>query len=40
VQHADRIVVLSGGKVVQNGRYEELAEQEGLFAQLVRRQIA
>ncbi|MBV9133636.1 MAG: ATP-binding cassette domain-containing protein [Chloroflexi bacterium] len=40
VQHADRIVVLSGGKVVQTGRYEELAKQEGVFAQLVRPQIA
>lgn len=40
VQHADRIVVLSGGKVVQTVRYEELAKQEGVFAQLVRPQIA
>jgi ATP-binding cassette subfamily C protein len=39
VQHADQIVVLSGGRVVQRGRYEELAEQDGLFSELARRQV-
>ncbi|MBE9180196.1 NHLP bacteriocin export ABC transporter permease/ATPase subunit [Oculatella sp. LEGE 06141] len=40
IRHADRIYVLQAGRVVQQGRYEELANQPGLFAQLVRRQTA
>lgn len=38
IRHADRIYVLQAGRVVQQGRYEELANQPGLFAQLVSRQ--
>ncbi|HYN88712.1 MAG TPA: ABC transporter ATP-binding protein, partial [Ardenticatenaceae bacterium] len=38
--NADRIVVVKDGQIVQQGRYEELANQEGLFAELVRRQLA
>jgi ATP-binding cassette subfamily C protein len=40
VRHADRIYVLQGGRVVQQGRYDELAAQPGLFAELVGRQLA
>ncbi|MEV8566892.1 NHLP bacteriocin export ABC transporter permease/ATPase subunit [Streptomyces sp. NPDC051322] len=41
VADADRIVVLDGGKVVQQGRYEELlADTGGLFARMARRQIS
>jgi NHLM bacteriocin system ABC transporter ATP-binding protein len=40
VRHADRIYVLEAGRVVQEGRYEELAGQPGLFADLARRQLA
>jgi NHLM bacteriocin system ABC transporter ATP-binding protein len=40
VRSADRIYVLDGGQVVQQGRYEELVEQGGLFAELVKRQLA
>jgi ATP-binding cassette subfamily C protein len=40
VRHADRIYVLEAGRVVQEGRYEELAAQPGLFADLARRQLA
>ncbi|MEV7866725.1 ABC transporter ATP-binding protein [Streptomyces sp. NPDC088124] len=36
---ADRIVVLDEGKVVQEGTYQELAEQEGLFKQLLSYQV-
>ncbi|HEU4952648.1 MAG TPA: peptidase domain-containing ABC transporter [Holophagaceae bacterium] len=35
VQDADRILVLDGGRIVQEGRYEELAAQPGLFQSLV-----
>lgn len=40
VRHADRIVVLSGGRVVETGTYDELADKEGLFADLMRPQLA
>ena len=40
VTEADRIIVLDQGKVVQQGRYEELlADEDGLFAFLASRQI-
>jgi ATP-binding cassette subfamily C protein len=40
VRHADRIYVMQAGRVVQQGSYEELAGQPGLFADLVKRQLA
>lgn len=40
VVNADRIVVLQGGRIVQQGRYDELIQQGGLFAELARRQVA
>ena len=40
LRQADRIYVLDGGKVVQEGTYAELAETEGVFCNLVRRQKA
>ncbi|MFE4056611.1 ABC transporter ATP-binding protein [Streptomyces sp. NPDC059096] len=36
---ADRIVVLDEGRIVQEGTYQELAEQEGLFQQLLSYQV-
>ncbi len=39
IVNADRIFVLEGGRVVQQGSYRELIEQEGLFADLVKRQL-
>jgi NHLM bacteriocin system ABC transporter ATP-binding protein len=39
IRHADRIYVLQGGKVVQQGNFIELAEKKGLFANLMKRQI-
>ena len=40
LQQADRIYVLQAGKVVQSGSFNELMEVEGVFSELVRRQIA
>jgi NHLM bacteriocin system ABC transporter ATP-binding protein len=40
IRHADRIYVIDKGRVVQEGRFEELAAETGLFAELVRRQTA
>jgi ABC-type bacteriocin/lantibiotic exporter with double-glycine peptidase domain len=39
IRNADRIYVLQNGQVVQTGDFEDLAAQEGLFAQLMSRQI-
>lgn len=38
IRNADRIYVLQTGQVVQQGNYEELTSQPGLFAQLMARQ--
>ncbi len=38
IRHCDRILVLDGGKVVEDGTYDELIEQGGFFAELVERQ--
>ena len=40
IRKADRIYVLAGGRVVQQGRFEELVDVEGVFRNLIRRQMA
>jgi ATP-binding cassette subfamily C protein len=40
IMHADRIYVLQGGKLVQMGSYQDLAEAPGLFQDLIKRQVA
>jgi ATP-binding cassette subfamily C protein len=40
VVHADRILVVEAGVVVQSGSYDELTGQEGLFRELAKRQLA
>ena len=40
VRHADKIYVLDSGQIRQTGNFEELIQQEGLFADLMKRQIA
>lgn len=39
VKHCDRIIVLDGGKIVEDGTYKELMEKKGAFAELVKRQM-
>jgi NHLM bacteriocin system ABC transporter ATP-binding protein len=39
VKSADRIVVLSGGKIVQSGTFAELTGAPGLFAEFAKRQL-
>jgi ATP-binding cassette subfamily B protein len=38
VMHADRVLVLDGGRIVQSGSHARLVEQEGLYRRLVERQ--
>jgi ABC-type multidrug transport system fused ATPase/permease subunit len=38
IRHADRILVLSGGRVAEEGRHEELIAKNGLYAGLYRLQ--
>jgi NHLM bacteriocin system ABC transporter ATP-binding protein len=40
IRHADRIYVLEAGRIIQQGSFAELAAQPGLFAQLIKRQLA
>ena len=39
IRHANRIYVLSAGRIVQQGGFDELFEQEGLFREMMRRQM-
>lgn len=38
IRHCDRIIVLDGGMIVDDGTYEQLIRQGGFFAELVERQ--
>ena len=40
IEHADRIVVLDQGQVVENGSHEDLIKQDGLYANLHRIQFS
>ena len=38
IRHCDRILVLDGGKIIEDGTYEQLMARNGFFAELVARQ--
>jgi NHLM bacteriocin system ABC transporter ATP-binding protein len=38
IRHADLIIVLNRGEIVQQGTYEELMSRQGLFAEMAKRQ--
>ncbi|NEQ51387.1 MAG: NHLP bacteriocin export ABC transporter permease/ATPase subunit [Leptolyngbya sp. SIO3F4] len=40
IRNADRIYVIKAGQVVQVGSFDELAKQPGVFAELIKRQLA
>ncbi|MFM7368360.1 MAG: multidrug ABC transporter permease, partial [Sphaerospermopsis kisseleviana] len=39
IRNADRIYVVEAGRVVQVGNYDQLVQEDGLFARLVARQL-
>ena len=38
IKQCDRILVLDHGKIIEDGKYDELIEKNGFFAELVARQ--
>ena len=38
IRNCDRIIVLDGGKIVEDGSYDKLIAKNGVFAELVERQ--
>ena len=38
IRHCDRILVMDGGRIVEDGKYEDLIAKKGIFAELVERQ--
>jgi ATP-binding cassette subfamily C protein len=40
IRNADHIYVIEAGRVVQQGTFDQLANQEGLFLKLMARQMA
>ena len=38
IRHCDRILVIDGGRIAEDGTYEQLIEKKGIFAELVERQ--
>jgi ATP-binding cassette subfamily C protein CydCD len=40
VRHADLIVVLQDGRIVEQGKHDDLVAKGGLYARLVSRQMA
>ena len=39
IKNCDRIVVLDGGKIVEEGNYESLMAKKGLFSRFASRQL-
>ena len=39
IRQCDRIIVIDGGKIIEDGKYEELLAKKGFFADLVARQL-
>ena len=39
IRHADRVVVLDNGKIIEEGNWESLMELQGIFYEMVQRQL-
>lgn len=39
IKHCDRIIVLDGGKIIEDGKFDELVAAGGFFSELVERQL-
>jgi ATP-binding cassette subfamily B protein len=39
IKHADKIIVLERGKIVEQGNHESLISKQGLYAELHRKQL-
>jgi len=39
-KNADKIIVLDGGKIIQNGTYDDLIEEDGYFKELYLKQLS
>ncbi len=39
IRHCDRIIVLDKGKIAEEGTFEELMENKGLFSEMAQRQL-
>ena len=40
IRNCDRIIVMDDGRVAETGTFDELVEKGGIFAELVKRQVA
>jgi ABC-type multidrug transport system fused ATPase/permease subunit len=40
IRHADRILVMDRGAIVEEGSFDDLMQRDGIFADLARRQLA
>ena len=40
IKHADRILVLDEGRVIEQGTHQQLVDSEGTYADLYRQQLA
>ena len=40
IMSADKILVLYNGRIIEEGRHEELVERHGMYYQLIKKQIA
>lgn len=38
IKNCDRIVMIEGGKIIEDGNFDELIAKDGAFAQLIKRQ--
>ena len=40
IRNCDRVIVMDDGRIAETGTFDELMEKDGIFAKLVKRQVA